>query len=518
MRSDKRTNRMWVGTDAHAFQFDILEQGVFEILHLVRFWRNRGAPVNQIPPEILTLIPGYWDKYDYDRDRDLIALTHVCRAWRDVFTSRPSLWTDLGCVDEDKTRVYLERSKSLPIDLSLYPDHRLAPHRCFSEIIPHAIGRLRSLTIDGTLECLQEITAHLSRSAPLLEKLHIRGGRNYEPHWDAVVTPTLFNGDLSSLRELCLESVHTKLPWRNMTNLTSFNLFCVSSPGVSVKKLLDFFAGAPHLRKINLHFTIQTSIAQNGRLVSLAYLKKMKITGGGGRSASSLLNHLLVPAGARLTIGVDLSQIKDHPPKFLENLRNLPDFTTIQLSGGVSSHIQFSGPNGQVKMIPSTYQVDKTGSVLESLGQFDTSRVEELTIDRGNSQSSDLPCRALLPMKHLHTLTLRHCASSHIFVHALHPNMSSSGVVVCPKLEGLVIVLDGMPIDMTSVIGVVAARASRGAKLKFIRIIGRKSVRTEVLELKKHVPHVEYGPEVDEANDDGGDIDEDGDEDEYEYN
>ena len=77
--------------------------------------------------------------------------------------------------------------------------------------------------------------------------------------------------------------------------------------------------------------------------------------------------------------------------------------------------------------------------------------------------------------------------------------------------------LDGIPIDMKSVIGVVAARASKGAKLKSIRIIGCKSVRTEVLELKKHVLHVEYDPEVDEAKDDGGDIDEDGDEDEYGY-
>ena len=425
MRSDKRTNRMWVGTDAHAFQFDVLEQNVFEILHLVRFWRNRGAPINQIPSEILTLVPDYWDKYDYGWDRDLIALTHVCRAWREVFASRPSLWTDLGCVDIDKTRVYLERSKSLPIDLSLYPDHRLAPYHRFSGVIPHAIGRLRSLTIDGTLEHLQEITAHLSHSAPLLEKLHIRGGRNYGPHQNAVVTSTLSNGDLSSLRELCLESVHTKLPWRNMVNLTSFDLFYASSAGVSAKKLLDFFAGAPHLRKINLHFTIQPSIAQNGRLVSLAYLEKMKITGDRGRSASSLLNHLLIPVGARLTIGVDLPQIKDHPPKFIYNLGNLPDFTTIQLFGGASSLIQFSGPNGQVKMTPSTYQVDRTGSILESLGQFDTSRVEQLTFDHGSSLSSDLPYRALLPMKHLDTLTLRHYASSHIFVHALHPQGES---------------------------------------------------------------------------------------------
>jgi len=39
------------------------------------------------------------------RGEDVVALTHVCRAWRGVFVSRPSLWTDLNCVDEDKTHI-----------------------------------------------------------------------------------------------------------------------------------------------------------------------------------------------------------------------------------------------------------------------------------------------------------------------------------------------------------------------------------------------------------------------------
>ncbi|KAF9645561.1 hypothetical protein BDM02DRAFT_3079455, partial [Thelephora ganbajun] len=79
----------------------------------IRSCWNRLAPINRLPPDILILIPNFWDKRS--RGRFVIALTHVCRAWREIFTSRSSLWTDFHCMDAEKTRVYLERSKSSPI-------------------------------------------------------------------------------------------------------------------------------------------------------------------------------------------------------------------------------------------------------------------------------------------------------------------------------------------------------------------------------------------------------------------
>jgi hypothetical protein len=422
-----------------------------------------------------------------------------------VFISRSSLWTDLDCQDEDKTRVYLERSKSLPVNLWLHTEHRLPPYHPFFETVPRAIGRLRSLSIEVVRpKHLQGITDLLSHPAPLLEKLSICGGHHNSPHRDPVLTPALLDGDLSSLRSLCLQSVRTELPWRNMVHLTSFKLYSTSPGQVTIGQVLDFFEGAPRLRKILFYSATPTSGAQNGRLVSLACLEWMEITDGG--SASLFLDHLLIPAGADLTIEVDLPSppIKDHSPRFLDNLRDFPDFTAIELcNGGGDPHIQFSGPNRRVRIIPSTSRVDKTCLMLESLGQFDTSKVERLEIDSGNSPSSDPLYRALLPMERIRNLTLRQCTSPYVFVHALHPNKSSSGAVVCPKLEELVIMLewgnDDDIVDMRSIIEVVAARASGGAKLKSIRIVGDidKPAWTDVLELKKHVTHVEFDPELD---------------------
>ena len=160
-------------------------------------------------------------------------------------------------------------------------------------------------------------------------------------------------------------------------------------------------------------------------------------------------------------------------------------------------------------MTPRSSRVDKTCLVLESLDNFDTSTVERLEVDSRESPPSDTFYRALFPMKRLRTLTLHHCTRSHIFVHALHPTMSPSGVAVCPELEEIVIVLelDWGTLEMKDVIGVVAARASSGARLKSIRIIGRLA-RTDILKLEKHVLDVECDPEVDETDDDSDDSDE----------
>ena len=67
------------------------------------------------------------------------------RVWREVFNSRSSLWSNLYCVNLEKTLAYLQRSKSSPVNLSLTRDNALYP----CQIIPRVIGRLKSLSIEG---------------------------------------------------------------------------------------------------------------------------------------------------------------------------------------------------------------------------------------------------------------------------------------------------------------------------------------------------------------------------------
>ena len=155
------------------------------------------------------------------------------------------------------------------------------------------------------------------------------------------------------------------------------------------------------------------------------------------------------------------------------------------------SRIEFSGPNGQVIIFPNVFRANTPCLALGSLVQFNTSKAEWLEIRYGDPPASDSPQRTLLPMKELRTLILDRYSRPDTFVDVLDPSVSSSGVAVCPKLEELVIE-GGKAVDIKKVIRMAEVRASRGVKLKLVRIASQdKFGEIDVLELKKHVCHVE---------------------------
>ena len=455
------------------------------------------APINKVPREILALVPDFLDTCD--RNKGVIALTHVCRAWREVFVSRASLWSDFNCWNEERTKVYFERSKSSPINLSLDLIWGNPPCDSFFQIIPHATRRLKSLFIMGPLgsvevKVLTRVASCLSHPAPLLEHLSIRSDHRTMPAGCSALLFALFNGDLSSLRTLRLEAVDTEYPWRNMLNLTSFTLYFILPGVASIGKLLDFFKNAPCLEEIKLCFAIPTAGAQNRRVVSLECLKSMEITDD---DPSALLNHLLIPVGAKLGIQAQVTPtlIGGCLPRSLDNLKNFSNFTTIRLH---CTDMEFSGPNGQVNITPMSYGGDPTELTLRYLAQFDTSKTERLEIEDGYLPSKEPLYQALLPMKDLRTLKLSRCTNPDIFICALQPATSSLEAMVCPKLEKIILVLPfEETFDVTNTIEMAAARASRGKKLRTIGVIdGRGGAELDVSELRKHVWNVEYRHEV----------------------
>jgi len=167
---------------------------------LVRSMKNNFAPINRIPSDIFSLIPGHLE--DDCKDENLVTMTHVCRAWRELLITRPPLWTRLDCANADKTWVYIERSKFSPLELSLYGyGDRVCLEAAFLWVVLH-ISRLRSLSIYGESILLENLTPHLSCLIPLLSKLTI-SNCDYFP----VLSTMLFHSNLSSLRSLNLAGV-----------------------------------------------------------------------------------------------------------------------------------------------------------------------------------------------------------------------------------------------------------------------------------------------------------------------
>ena len=468
------------------------------MLILARSLKNSFAPINRIPPEVLSLIPDHWN--EDATDRDLITLTHVCRGWRTIFISRPSLWSYLDCSNIDKTRTYIERSKAAPLEICVKAFRKyFYTKEAFLLAVPH-IGRLKYLSIFA--RNLPSIIHYFFCRAPLLEELNIKLCGHRVP----ILSDTFLDGNLPSLRDLRLTGVVTRLPWKNLSNLTTFYLCDIPEDQVSIAQLLDFFENAP-LHTIKLKHSIpNSSDASPGRIVSLSSLKTLAITGQPAHS--TLLDHLSIPTGASLVLesnfSGDTSPFLDHLPEPSENIKTLSRITTINLLLSVArKFLRLGGPNGETRIyshrtsywgIPS-FVVDS--QILRSLDRSILSTTKWLAISR-----SELPVhtnerqvfRTLSSMNDLRTLTLTRCVNLP-FIFALNPDQSSSNLVICPKLEDLLLYVLRLDVsNITDISSMAKERAVRGAKLSSITIVGVSELApgVGVFKLREHVERVDY--------------------------
>ena len=481
-------------------QVDALECDTLHVLSLVRSMKNTFAPVNRTPQEVLFLIPDHLE--DYNKDINLITLTHVCRSWRKIFVSRPSLWAKLNFKNVDKTRVYVERSRSAPLGISLSPFH---DEEALLLAIPY-IHRLKALSVYGEPdEILPVLAEHFSRPFPLLDKLKIC----FRPNWTSALPGGLFGGDLSSLRELALMGVITALPCRDLSNLTTFELHDVPEDKILLTQLLDFFESAPYLRHIQLHYSLPSfSNAPPERVVSLPHLKDLSINAD---QPHSILNHLSIPAGASLHLEFRLNgeypPIPSYLPESSGSLHNLSHITAVNLSfDSDNMAMQFSGPSGNLDVFGEWRLEEEqpnvgTSLIMQSLSKLDILRTRWLVItlcrywlyDPAQITKSTL-YQTLHHMEDLRTLMLVVCENLP-FIHTLNPDKNPFKTVLCPRLEEIVLYIEDRDLlHVDELTKMAEERALRGAKLPAITIVDIDAFvpKKEVSRLRKHVSRVEY--------------------------
>ena len=464
--------------------------------------KNTLAPVNRIPPEVFSTIPDYWSDED-TADKNLITVTHVCRGWRDLFISSSSLWTQLDCTHAEKTRIYIERSKSSPLDVYVWGDNKIPfPSDTFLLTIPH-LSRLRSLSIFGSSDDLAGIiNRHLHCPAPSLEKLKISFTSAPRP-----IEGTAFDGDLSSLRELRLSGVLTSLSWVNLPNLTTFYFRNVPSDKVSVTQLLDFFEHAPLLSNVTLsEASPTTSDAPLCRVVTLPHLRLLKISAKPVYSA--LLKHLSIPTGAMLILdfgfNVEISPIPVCLPKPFNNLKNILPITSINLLFNSTLSLRLNGPNGGLYIYgnwtgASTSLPAILRQELRSLNHFPISSTERLTIGTYDIPPLQLIERTityqtLFLTKALRTLTLTNCFNTS-FVSVLNPSQNPSGTLLCPELGELILYIKKQEqFCIKELLAMARERDSKDARLSTIKIVSAEAFVSakEVLKLRDYVTRVKY--------------------------
>jgi hypothetical protein len=206
-------------------------------------------------------------------ERDLVAATQVCRRWRSILTSNPSLWNCFlfrSSYDLDRTLTYLERSESAPIDVSISTD--LARNLDVLEHLTPHIARTRTLIIVAPYDT-HATSLRLCNPAPLLQHLDIFvcGGIAHLPD-------NFLGRRAPSLRSVKFRGIRPKLETLfPLPNLTEFCLTLQDGTGLfQMGALFRVFSDSPLLRKISID--IRDKIMQDvspDQVISLESLEEL---------------------------------------------------------------------------------------------------------------------------------------------------------------------------------------------------------------------------------------------------
>jgi len=231
----------------------------------------------------------------------LATMTHVCRLWRNILFSIPSLWTQLDfamSTNSQQAKKFLRRSGNLPLDIHQFPEipEHIEP---FLSTTLRNQSRLRRLNIASSLRRFERLLKRFSGPAPVLESLYITNDPNITDE-DVEFPSTIFVGRLPKLTSLTLHYLHTDLRGFNFPSLTRFTF--TTGTKIAARNLTSFFERCPLLEFIEfqLDYMPEPPIAPPRKRVPLAALKELRFDQTA--STSGLLDHLILPKCAEMVL------------------------------------------------------------------------------------------------------------------------------------------------------------------------------------------------------------------------
>ncbi|KAI0258874.1 hypothetical protein BC834DRAFT_670818 [Gloeopeniophorella convolvens] len=212
----------------------ILEKINFTESHLRSLYTqlNALAPVSLLPTELLARIFHLLrDSKKYGKNARLpraVAVSHVCRHWREVALSDSSLWSAIRdnapqCSRSCFTKM-LVRSKNAPLDIELH-----LPHPNLLRSLSRHSSRISRLSLSGLMNSgpaedgpVQDL---FKIEAPALEDLHMeRGYHQRRPLSTSGFR--LFHPQSSKLRKVHLYNIY--IPWTSFPKCTLTHLEIIS--------------------------------------------------------------------------------------------------------------------------------------------------------------------------------------------------------------------------------------------------------------------------------------------------
>ncbi|KAI0726451.1 hypothetical protein C8Q72DRAFT_783725 [Fomitopsis betulina] len=280
---------------------------------------NTLAPISVLPPEALCEVflhaAGVGDRGNGEgagsHSYGWICVSHVCKHWRVVALSCPSLWSKIKMTTQRPwMSELLERSKRAPLYVTITVPSLLSHvHPSYSslEVILGHLERTRSLFITNPADLRGRVHL-LARPAPLLESLILRSQVDSAYISHDIRECILCRPENSHLRHLELHN--TPLLWDNVVlpNLTRLTI-CHKSLQLRtvapVQALVGALANMGHLEELVVDDALGDPHSYSPETkVSLPRLKHLRAVGY-TRGCIALLNCLEVQSLSRLAIITD---------------------------------------------------------------------------------------------------------------------------------------------------------------------------------------------------------------------
>ena len=201
-----------------------------EEIRVLKTRRNTYARISRLPNEVLAEIFAVLRKSigGYCRVLAWHHVTHICRHWRRVALEFATLWTSPPTALHEYTLLMLERSRTSPLDIDMFPT---TSYVTCTAVLGH-IGRIESLVIEQSALDLQifQHSLALAQAAPLLKTLEI--SKTSESLYVFRLSASLFH-QIPSLSTLSLAGIDFDwiiFPLRNLTSLSLDWLAPLSEP------------------------------------------------------------------------------------------------------------------------------------------------------------------------------------------------------------------------------------------------------------------------------------------------
>ncbi|KAI0713621.1 hypothetical protein C8Q76DRAFT_466561 [Earliella scabrosa] len=329
-----------------------------------------SVPLNdRLPPDVLSDIFVSYAEECFDAQQigsqHWILLSHVCHQWRAVALSSPRFWSHLHLLRPTAFAALLERSKSVPLHISIAVDKNAFEYvGDIFDLVRNEWHRVQEFRLAAPARDVQDFCRRLPMPGARLESLVLRENRSIADDRFGSEPPLPLANDASlfpHLRHLALRLMPFK--WTDpifrspITTLRvrgrfSRKLAAGGHPDMGTfEQLLSVLKHlAPTLMELDLQESIpralplvRSNLGANVRPVAFPALRLLRLVGY-RRDSVRLLNYLTLPASTRIRLVCYDANERERDPEDILHTLSRHRFDTLQ-----SLHIKQPSRRGSTR-------------------------------------------------------------------------------------------------------------------------------------------------------------------------